>query len=68
MYDDTADEIRRKLIAGSVIFETFDEALTHLIDYVTVANDALQNRRRYAAIFLHYMYYTCDIGKHVDAV
>ncbi len=68
MYEDTADEIRRKFIAVTPPFVSFDEALTHVIDTVTHANPALTGRRRFAAIFMHYMYYTCDIGQHADAI
>src|SRR5262249_38831656 len=67
MYEDTADEIRRKLIAASPPFDSFDEALTSIIDIVTVNNPELRMRRRFATIFLHYMYYTCDIGQHADS-
>jgi C-terminal domain 12 of the ABC-three component (ABC-3C) systems len=68
MYEDTADEIRRKLIAMPMLFESFDAALTYIIDQVIENNTALRQRRRFAAVFLHYMYYTCDIGQHADAV
>ena len=68
MYEDTADEIRRKLIGGSSTSKSFDDALTCIIDVVTANNPALQNRRRFATVFLHYMYYTCDIGQHADTV
>lgn len=68
MYDDTADEIRRKLIVADPPFPTFDEALTHIIDVVAAGNIALRTRKRFAAIFMHYMYYTCDIGQHADPV
>jgi hypothetical protein len=68
MYEDTADEIRRKLIAATPAFESFDEALTCIIDLVTANNPELRRRRRFATVFLHYMYYTCDIGQHADAL
>jgi hypothetical protein len=68
MYDDTADEIRRKLIAAPHPFESLDSALTHILDHVTTNNPNLRGRRRFATIFLHYMYYTCDIGQHADTV
>lgn len=68
MYEDTADEIRRKLITAAPPFESFDEALTRIIDLVTANNPELKKRRRFATIFLHYMYYTCDIGQHADTV
>lgn len=66
MYEDTADEIRRKLITAKPPFESFDEALTCIIDLVTNNNPELRKRRRFATVFLHYMYYTCDIGQHAD--
>jgi hypothetical protein len=66
MYEDTADEIRRKLITKAPPFESFDDALTFIIDLVTTNNPSLNKRRRYASLFLHYMYYTCDIGQHAD--
>ena len=68
MYEDTADEIRRKLITATPPFESFDEALTFIIDQVTTNNSELKRRRRFATVFLHYMYYTCDIGQHADTV
>lgn len=68
MYEDTADEIRRKLITASPPFESFDEALTCIIDLVTTNNPELRKRRRFATVFLHYMYYTCDIGQHADTL
>jgi hypothetical protein len=68
MYEDTVDEIRRKLITASPPFESFDAALTYIIDAVTNNNPELRTRRRFATVFLHYMYYTCDIGQHADAL
>jgi hypothetical protein len=68
MYEDTADEIRRKLIMAAPPFESFDEALTCIIDLVTADNPELKKRRRFATVFLHYMYYTCDIGQHADTL
>jgi hypothetical protein len=66
MYEDTADEIRRKLITAAPPFESFDDALTCIIEAVTENNTELRTRRRFATVFLHYMYYTCDIGQHAD--
>lgn len=68
MYEDTADEIRRKLLLNKSSFDSFDAALTHIIDLVTTDNAVLERRRRFATIFLHYMYYTCDIGQHVSPI
>lgn len=68
LYEDTADEVRRKILTASPPFSTFDDALTCVIDIVTQNNTALRRRRRFATVFLHYMYYTCDIGQHADSL
>jgi len=67
LYEDTADELRRKIISAAPPFATFDEALTYAVDLVAKNNPDLRRRRRFVAIFMHYMYYTCEIGRHVDA-
>jgi hypothetical protein len=67
-YEDTVDEIRQKLATADPPFESFDAALTYIIDHVTLGNPALARKRRFATVFLHYMYYTCDIGQHADTV
>lgn len=64
LYEDTADEIKRKITAHSSDFESFDEALTYVIDLIVVGNEQLKSLRRYVGPFLHYMYYHCDIGQH----
>jgi hypothetical protein len=64
LYHDTADEIRAKLVVNAEKFENFDEALTFMHDHVVAGASALQGRKRYVRIFLHYMYWTCDIGQH----
>jgi hypothetical protein len=67
-YEDTVDEIRRKLLTAVPPFESFDAALTYIIDHVSIGNPGLARKRRLATVFLHYMYYTCDIGQHADTV
>ena len=63
-YHDTADEIKRKIIAHKEMFDSFDAALTYVSDLITFNNEDLRGRRQYVSVFLHYMYYTCDIGQH----
>lgn len=67
-YHDTADEIKKKIIANKSMFETFDEALTYISDLITSGNGTLKGKRRFVSIFLHYMYYTCDIGQHDNSI
>jgi hypothetical protein len=64
LYHDTADEIRAKLVVNGDKFDSFDEALTYLSDYVVSNVPGLRGKKRYVRVFLHYMYWTCDIGQH----
>jgi len=68
LYEDTACEIKEKIITHSEYFDKFDEALTYVADLITQDNTALKGKRRFASVFLHYMYFTCDIGQHDQAV
>jgi hypothetical protein len=64
LYHDTADEIKRKIIVHRELFDSFDEALCFVSDIILAANEHLKGKRSYVTTFLHYMYYTCDIGQH----
>jgi len=64
LYDDTTHEIKGKIIAHAADFENFDQALTYVADLVSEGSSLLKGMRRFVTIFLHYMYYTCDIGQH----
>lgn len=64
LYEDMVDELRQKIIADRKKFGSFDEVLVHLRDLIAQGNEALKARKRYANIFLHYMYCNCDIGSH----
>lgn len=64
LYHDTADEIRAKLTLGAHQFDRFDEALTYIYDRVVESGAGLRGRKRFVRVFLHYMYWTCDIGQH----
>lgn len=64
LYHDTADEIRAKLTVGGHKFDRLDDALTFVYDHVIESDPALRGRKRYVRVFLHYMYWTCDIGQH----
>lgn len=63
-YQDTIDEIRQKILTNIDGFERFDDALTYIYDNVTEGNEKLAQKRRFVTIFLHYMYFSCDIGQH----
>lgn len=66
LYHDTADELKQKIIVHRDEFERFDHLLTFVYDIIIADNPALKGKRRYLRMFLHYMYYDCDIGQHAE--
>lgn len=67
LYEDSADEIKGKIIAHKSSFDNFDQALVHVADVVSDAHESLKRKKRFIRIFLHYMYFTCDIGQNVTS-
>ncbi len=66
LYHDTADELKQKIIVHRDEFERFDHVLTFVYDTMIAENLNLKGRRRYVRMFMHYMYYDCDIGQHAQ--
>lgn len=66
LYHDTADELKQKIVAHRDEFERFDHVLTFVYDTMISENPSLKGKRRYVSVFLHYMYYDCDIGQHAE--
>ena len=64
MYHDTADELKQKTITFRNRFDTFDEVLTYLYDEIVGASTGKHGQRRLVTVFLHYMYFDCDLGSH----
>ncbi len=65
-YHDTADELKAQIVANKAEFKNFDDVLIHVHDQVSSV-PGLRRHRRYVRHFLHYMYWTCDIGQHDHA-
>jgi ABC-3C protein len=63
IYHDAADELKGKIITFRDEFEKFDEVLTYLHDEIVNSNGVTRGRKRLVRIFLHYMYFDCDIGQ-----
>lgn len=61
-YDNTIDDINAKIIVYRNDFEKFEMILEFLYDFIIENNTELKNKRRLVRLFLHYMYYNCDIG------
>jgi hypothetical protein len=64
MYHDAADDFKAKIITFRGKFSSFDEILTFLYDEILSAGTFQAGQKRLVKIFLHYMYFDCDIGRH----
>lgn len=63
MYMNTVGDLQEKIILERGRFERFDDILYYLAKYIIDRNTELLTIRRFATIFIHYMYFNCDIGK-----
>ena len=61
-YENTIDDMNAKIIVHRTDFEKFEMILEFLYDFIVENNTELKNKRRLVRLFLHYMYYNCDIG------
>jgi hypothetical protein len=62
-YDNTISDIQSKILVKRDEYNTFEEILEYLYDYMLNTHElALRNDRRLIRVFLHYMYFHCDIG------
>jgi hypothetical protein len=64
MYHDAADDLKAKTLTFRQRFGTFDEVLTYICDQIVEGNSTLQGNKRLVRVFLHYMYFDCDLGSH----
>ncbi len=63
MYDNTIDDIQSKILVKRSEFYTFEQVLEYLYDYMLNKHElVLKDNRRLIRVFLHYMYFHCDIG------
>ena len=62
-YQNTIGDINEEIIIHRDDYNQFEELINHL--YKLILNNApdLENKRSLIRLFLHYMYYNCDIGK-----
>jgi len=64
MYSNTVSDLQAKIILERDRFTDFMHLIEHLIDFTIVNNeDKLKDLRKIARVFLHFMYFNCDIGK-----
>lgn len=67
MYQKTVSELQCKIMVNRCNFIKFEEVFEMLIDYVINKGDEeLMENRDLLIIFLHFMYWNCDIGDKYD--
>jgi hypothetical protein len=61
-YENTISDLQGKIVIKRSEFFTFEELLETLFDYIFENSTELKDRRKLIRVFLHYMYWNCDIG------
>lgn len=66
MYSNTVSDLQDAITIERSRFNEFEHIIKHLVDY-TVGNNEykLKDLRKIVRIFIHFMYFNCDIGKTV---
>ncbi|MCI4625512.1 MAG: restriction endonuclease [Candidatus Magnetoovum sp. WYHC-5] len=63
-YDNTVSDLQEQIIIKREEYEKFEELIAFIYKYILERNfDELKNMRKLLRVFLHYMYFNCDIGK-----
>lgn len=64
MYSNTVSDLQAKILLERDRFQEFQSLLEHLVEFVVANNhDKLKDLRRIVRVFVHFMYFNCDIGK-----
>jgi hypothetical protein len=63
MYQNTIDDLNEEILIHRDNYDKFEEILYHLYKFILDKCPELYNNRKLIRLFLHYMYYNCDIGK-----
>ncbi len=62
LYEETAEELKIKIITYQNEYESFELILNYMYDRLIDRDPDLRKNKRKTRVFLHYMYYFCDIG------
>jgi hypothetical protein len=64
MYSNTVSDLQDAITVERNRFNEFEHIIKHLVEY-TVGNneDKLRDLRKIVRVFIHFMYFNCDIGK-----
>jgi hypothetical protein len=63
-YQNTIDDINEEIIIHRDDYDKFEEFINYLYKKILNNTSDLDNNRKLIRLFLHYMYYNCDIGKN----
>ena len=63
-YSNTVSDLQAKIIIERTRFNDFMYLIEHLVDFVVFNNqERLKDLRDIVRVFVHFMYFNCDIGK-----
>lgn len=64
MYSNTVSDLQEAITVERNRFNEFEHIIKHLIDYTVNNNESkLKELRKIVRVFIHFMYFNCDIGK-----
>lgn len=64
MYANTVSDLQEAIIVERQRFNEFEHIIKHLVEYIVETNsNELRNLRLIVRVFVHFMYFNCDIGK-----
>lgn len=64
MYANTVSDLQAKIILERTQFPEFERLIEDLVDFIVDNNeDKLRDLRSIVRVFIHFMYFNCDIGK-----
>ncbi|MEZ0487007.1 ABC-three component system protein [Fibrella aquatica] len=64
MYTNTVSDLQELIILERKRFNEFEHIIKHLVEYVVDSNrQELQSLRSLVRVFIHFMYFNCDIGR-----
>lgn len=64
MYSNTVSDLQEAITVERNRFNEFEHIIKHLVEYTVGKNeDKLRDLRRIVRVFIHFMYFNCDIGK-----
>ena len=62
LYEETAEEFKIKIITYKREYDSFEKILNYIYERLVDRDPDLKRNKRKTRVFLHYMYYFCDIG------